>query len=158
MRPLSDTIRADLARPHPLAAERIGFEYGTLSEGGEGTQLIVLKDYRPVPDDRYLDDPRCGARIDSQAIRGAMQHALDSVAGAFHVHLHDWPGIPRFSQFDRKELPRLIPSFQALRPSSAHGLLLLSRDQWTAEVWLPGRNEGIVADRIQVIGWPREAN
>jgi hypothetical protein len=144
----------DLARAHPFAAERVGFAFGHLSVGGTDTRLIILKDYLRLADNRYIDDPRCGARIDSQAIRGAMQHSIDTSGGAFHVHLHDWPGRPRFSQLDWDELPRLIPSFQVVRPSGAHGLLLLSRDACVAEVWLPGIRDAVVARTINIVGFP----
>ena len=155
-RPLYELIRLDLARAHPFAAERVGFAYGHLSDAGADTRLIILKEYRPLADDRYVDDPKCGARIDSQAIRSAMQHSIDSGGGAFHVHSHDWPGCPRFSPLDREELPRLIPSFQAVRPSAAHGILLLSRDACAAEVWLPGKKEALSPRNISVVGFPPE--
>lgn len=86
-----------------------------------------------------------------------MQHSIDSGGGAFHVHLHDWPGRPRFSPLDQDELPRLIPSFQAVRPGAAHGLFLLSRDTCAAEVWLPGEKNAQVPRSISVVGFPFES-
>jgi hypothetical protein len=55
---------------------------------------------------------------------------------------------------DRTELPRLIPSFQAVGLSFAHGLLLLSKDDITAAVWLPGNTQPAEADRITIVGHP----
>jgi hypothetical protein len=151
---LHDQVRADLTRAHRFAAERVGFLYGRLSRAGEDERLILLTGYSALDDDRYIDDPHAGARIDSQAIRGAMQGVLDRREGVFHVHLHEFPGKPHFSWMDRDELPRLIPSFQAVGPSFAHGLFLLSEDKCAAEVWLPGSEKAVEAARISIVGYP----
>lgn len=83
-----------------------------------------------------------------------MQGVLDRREGVFHVHLHEFPGKPHFSWMDRDELPRLIPSFQAVGPSFAHGLFLLSEDKCAAEVWLPGSEKAVEAARISIVGYP----
>ena len=83
-----------------------------------------------------------------------MQGVLDRGEGAFHVHLHKHHGRPCPSHMDWVELPRLIPSFQAVGPRLAHGLFLLSEDQCTAEVWLPGSFKPVAATRVGVIGYP----
>jgi hypothetical protein len=116
--------------------------------------IILLTDYSPLADDRYIDDQYSGARIDGTAIRGAMQQVLDRKQGVFHVHMHEFPGYPHFSRMDREELPRLIPSFQAVGPSFAHGLFLLSEDECAAQVWLPGSSEPTTPTRITIVGFP----
>ncbi len=83
-----------------------------------------------------------------------MQQVLNRNEGVFHVHMHDGLGKPRFSRMDRTELPRLIPSFQAVGLSFAHGLFLLSKDHITAAVWLPGITQPAEADRITIVGHP----
>jgi len=153
-RSLHDQVRADLTRAHRFAAERVGFLYGRLSCAGEDERLILLTAYSALDDDRYIEDPHAGARIDSQAIRGAMQGVLDRCEGVFHVHLHDFPGKAHFSWMDRDELPRLIPSFQVVGPRFAHGLFLLSEDECAAEVWLPGSEKAVEAARISIVGYP----
>jgi hypothetical protein len=153
-RPLLDEVRADLVRPHRFAAERVGFLYGRLSDAGDGRRLVLLTGYTALDDARYINDPEAGARIDSQAIRGAMQGILDRGEGVFHVHLHEHRGTPRFSRMDRDELPRLIPSFQAVGPHLAHGLFVLSEDQCAADIWLPGSTKLIEVARIGVVGFP----
>jgi hypothetical protein len=155
-RRLYEQVRADLSRPHPFAAERVGFLFGRLGNAGTDDPLILMTAYSSLADARYIDDPLAGARIDSQAIRGAMQQVLNRGDGVFHTHSHDWPGKPYFSRLDRQELPRLIPSFQAVGPSQAHGLFLLSPNQCTAEVWLPGAAEPVEAGRITVVGYPMQ--
>lgn len=52
VRRLYDAIRFDLTRAHPFAAERVGFVYGYLSDAGTDTRLIILREYRPLADDR----------------------------------------------------------------------------------------------------------
>ena len=153
-RVLHDQVRTDLSRPHPFAAERVGFVFGRLGNDGTAAPIILLTGYEPLADERYINDPFAGARIDSQAIRGAMQSVIDRGEGAFHVHLHDGRGKPRFSTMDRDELPRLIPSFQAVGPKLAHGLFLLSTDECAADVWLPGNAKPIEPDRITIVGYP----
>ena len=85
-----------------------------------------------------------------------MQEVLNRGEGVFHVHAHEWPGRPYFSRLDRQELPRLIPSFQAVGPTQAHGLFLLSQDQCMAEVWMPGAGEPVEVVRITVVGYPMQ--
>ncbi|MBL8799390.1 MAG: hypothetical protein JNM56_36240 [Planctomycetia bacterium] len=155
-RQLYDQVRRDLLRPHPFAAERVGFLFARLGNVGTAAPLVCFTAYRPLADERYIDDPHSGARIDSQAIRAAMQQVIDRGEGAFHMHMHAWPGKPHFSPMDRNELPRLIPSFQAVGPGCAHGLLLLSHDACAAEVWLPGSKRSVEAARISVVGFPMQ--
>jgi hypothetical protein len=153
-RQLYEQVRADLSRPHPFAAERVGFLFARLGNANNATPLVLFTGYSPLADDRYIDDPHAGARIDSQAIRSAMQQVLNRKEGVFHVHRHDWLGKPRFSRMDRTELPRLIPSVQAVGLCYAHGLLLLRNDDITAAVWLPGNTQPAEADRITIVGHP----
>ena len=141
---------ADLERPHPFAAERIGFFSANF-----GAQAIVcLTAYHAIADDDYIDDPRAGARINSRAIRGAMQRVLDEQSGQIHVHLHHHCGHPRPSPMDSRELPPLIRSFAATGPDQVHGGLILSLDSAWANLWLPGQTEPTTAERITSVGFP----
>jgi hypothetical protein len=155
-RHLNDGMRSDLSRPHPFAAERIGLLYVRLSEAGEGRWVILMTDYAPIADDRYIDDPSSGARIDSQAIRGAMQGVLDRQQGVFHVHRHEWSGIPRLSAMDSREIPRVVDGFRKVGPEFAHGIVLLSSDQYAAWVWLPGAEHPVQVEAVSIVGYPLE--
>jgi len=155
-RELYDRVRADLRRPHPFAAERVGFMFAKLGNAGTDNPLVLFTDYIPLADDRYIDDPYSGARIDGTAIRGAMQEVLDRQQGVFHVHIHEFPGRPHFSRMDREELPRLIPSFQAVGPTLPHGLFLMSEDESAAEVWIPGSRRPVDPARITIVGFPMQ--
>jgi hypothetical protein len=152
-RALYDAMQADLRRQHPFAAERVGLAYGRLANAKTDWPLILFTRYVPLDDDRYLQDPSVGARIDGEAIRSAMQGILTRDEGCFHVHLHQWPGRPMLSLTDRAELPRVALSFCNVAPQHAHGLFLLSDDLASAEVWMPGRREAVTA-RINLVGFP----
>ncbi len=153
-RSLYDRVRADLSRPHRFAAERVGFLFTRLGNTGTAEPIVLITEYSSLADDRYIDDPKSGARIDSNAIRGAMQQVIDRHEGVFHVHIHQFTGRPFFSEMDREELPRLIPSFRAVGPAFAHGLFLMNEDECTAAVWLPGTSSSITAARLSVVGYP----
>jgi hypothetical protein len=115
-------IRSDLARPHAYAAERVGFlliRSVFLSE----TTLLLSTAYHPIPDEQYIDDPYSGARINSQAIREAMQLALDTQDGVFHVHAHPGKNIPGFSTMDKRETPPIVKSLQSVSSDTSHGMI-----------------------------------
>jgi hypothetical protein len=151
-RKLYEEMLTDLRRPHCHAAERVGFVYGKLVALTE--PLVLMARYCPVPDEHYIYDPTVGARIDGGAIRAAMQGVLDSGMGVFHTHLHEWPGRPGFSLTDTKELPKLVPAFQAVGRTQASGLFLLSTNSAIADVWLPGAQRPVRAAQISIVGYP----
>lgn len=151
-RSLLDEVRADLARPHPIAAERVGFLFGQLADANG--PLVLLTDYEPLADERYIDDPYAGARIDSQAIRGAMQSVLDRKQGAFHVHMHQWSGYPVMSYMDAEEIPRVVTGLRRVGPTLANGIVLLHEVECAAWVWLPGEENAAEAASVSVVGFP----
>lgn len=154
VRGLYDRVLEDLMRPHPYAYERVGFLSAKLGTAANGLRLVLLTDYHPVPDHQYVKDSTCGARINSDAIREAMQRVLDAGVGTFHVHLHEHRGAPRFSSTDSDETPRVVAGLRTVGPSAPHGMLLLSENQAEAWVWLPGEAEHTRAARIIVVGRP----
>ncbi len=143
----------DLARPHSFAFERIGFLRCKIGNRKASAQLILAADYWPVPDDQYVPDEFSGARINSQAIRDALQTAFSTGDGIFHVHMHDFPGIPVFSLMDCEEIPRVVESLTFANPEMPHGMLVLGHDLASANVVMPGGKLQPV-DRIAVIGQP----
>jgi hypothetical protein len=153
-RGLYDRVLADLRRPHPFAYERVGFLSARLGTAADGLRLVLLTDYHPVPDDQYVKDSSCGARINSDAIREAMQRVLNTGAGSFHVHLHEHRGTPWFSDTDADETPRVVAGLRTVGPAAPHGMLLLSDDQAEAWVWQPGEAEHVRASLITVVGRP----
>jgi len=153
-RKLLSDVRADLLRPHPYASERVGFLYGRLGKAGVDSRLVLITNYVPLVDCRYIDDPRSGARIDSQAIRDAMQGVLDRGEGGFHVHMHHWPGRPMLSRMDTEEIPPVVAGLRRVGLAHAHGIVLLHAEECAAWVWLPGSDEAVEAMSVSVIGFP----
>jgi len=150
-------IIIDLQRPHRFAAERVGFVSARLGSLTGNGKLILATRFHPIPDDNYIDDPDVGARINSEAIIGAMHavyHGRSMREGIFHVHLHQHGGEPRPSKTDWREIPKMMPGFQAVGHEAAHGMILLSADHAAAWVWLPGKAEPTIADSVSVIGIP----
>ncbi len=149
-----EAARADLARPHAFAAERVGFFSAALGFPEERRAYVLLTRYVPIPDEQYVHDPGAGARIGTVAIREAIQRVLDEGSGQFHVHMHEHYGQPRPSFMDSRETPRLIESLAAAGPGSAHGAIILSRDSAWARVWAPGVERPVIASRITAVGSP----
>src|SRR5713101_6136892 len=109
-RGLYGRVKEDLARRHEFAYERVGFLSARLGNAAFDESLVLFTNYYPIPDDQYIEDPHSGARINSHAIRGAMQHVLDTGEGLFHVHCHEHRGKPGFSLMDLEETPRIVSS------------------------------------------------
>jgi hypothetical protein len=153
-RKLLEEMKQDLLRPHEFAAERVGFVFGKLGNRLAGEPVVLLSEYCPVSDENYIYDPNVGARINSAAIRGAMQHVLDSGNGAFHVHLHEQSGKPRFGLTDAREIPNVVAGLRVADSRQAHGMLLLSFDSCFANVWMPGNPKAVPASKISIVGYP----
>ena len=132
---LLTAIRSDLRRPHPFARERVGFISAGLSAVGEDL-LVLAREYRPVADADYLDDPTVGAMMGRDAIRKALQWALQDGVALFHVHTHGGRGIPGFSGIDLRENAKFVPDFLKVTPQCAHGAIVLSDTAAHGLVWL----------------------
>jgi hypothetical protein len=151
---LYNKVVTDLERPHKFAFERVGFLFVKTGRIGTNIEQILAANYIPVADDNYIKDTKVGAKINSIAIRSVIQRILDTGEGAFHVHMHNEYGIPRFSSIDRKSLLTLIPSFQATKPNMTHGALLLSKDSSNALIWLPNEKNPVFITNITIVGYP----
>ena len=146
-------VRDDLERPHAVAAERIGFVFGRWALAREHV-ILYPTEYLAVRDDDYIDAPFVGAKINSAAIRAALQGTLDRKASCLHVHLHS-PHIPCFSGLDRREQDRLIPSFRAVNRDAPHGAMVLwGEGGGVARIWAPGAAGPGEASRVSVVGYP----
>jgi hypothetical protein len=154
---LYDRIMRDLMRPHPFAAERVGFVFARVGSLADQGKLILLNHYHSIPDQQYIDDPAVGARTGSETMTWAMQavyHGRAAREGIFHIHLHGHNGETGMSNVDSDEIPKLIPGFQSVGREAAHGIIILSRDHGSAWVWLPGSKEAVHAVCVSVIGVP----
>lgn len=151
---LLERVRQDLGRPHSFAAERVGFlvcEAASLA--GSGT-LILAHEYRPLDDQDYLDDPSVGAMMGPNAIRKALEFALNHKVGMFHVHMHCHLGRPRFSRIDERESAKFVPDFWNVRPEMPHGSLVLSKDSLCGSYWHPTVSKPIEINDFVVVGSP----
>lgn len=135
MQPLLAAARTDLRRPHHIAHERIGFIAAGLAAAHDEL-LILAREYRPVADEDYLDDPSVGAMISAAAIRKVRQWAMDSRAAIFHVHTHGGHGVPGFSHVDNRENAKFIPNFVSVAPHAVHGAIVLSDTAAFGQVWM----------------------
>jgi hypothetical protein len=124
-RRLMSEVRADLSRPHPFAAERVGFLSARVSLARD-TIVILATRFMSVDDDDYLDEQSVGAMIGPEAIRKALQFSLKERVSMFHVHAHLGLGIPRFSRIDLRLNKALIPNFFQVSAQTPHGAVVLS--------------------------------
>lgn len=147
----------DLQRGHPFAGERVGFAYGKYAPLSAAHSLILVTRYEAIPDGDYVESYEYEALIGQEAVLRVMQSlrsARGTVECALHVHLHGHKGRPEFSHPDRRGLPRLIPGFSRMSPDGAHGLLLLSQDSASGEVWLPGDPKSSKVKSVTIVGHP----
>jgi hypothetical protein len=156
-RDLIDEVRRDLKRPHPFAAERVGFlscRAGRLADNG---LVVVAANYRPIDDADYVDDPAVGAMMGPAAIRKAMQTAYNAGAGdisMFHVHIHDHGGMPSFSRVDLMENAKFVPDFFNVAPRMPHGAIVLSHDRAAGMCWGEAGLYPVHIDRFGVVDAP----
>jgi hypothetical protein len=149
-RSLFEDVKADLARPHAFAYERVGFLYGSSVQLAD-RWLVFPQRYVSVQDGHYLRDEEVGARIGRAAIREALQRALDERASVLHVHAHLGRSLPGFSQIDSASLAELIPAFAGVAAGKVHGGLVVNEAQGAATVWLPGEGRARPA-RVSIVG------
>jgi hypothetical protein len=150
---LLTTIRMDLGRPHSFAHERVGFIAAGLASAGDDV-LAVARSYRPVADGDYLPDPSVGAMMGPDAIRKALQWAMDGGGALFHVHTHGGCGLPQFSNVDVREYAKFVPDFFKVAPQCAHGALVLSSNAARGAVWLARTGPSRLIDTFIEIGMP----
>lgn len=151
-----EEVRKDLARPHKVAHERIGFLSASVGNQKGVEQIVLLHDYVSVPESFYIRDHLVGARINGDAIRMAMQKIMDSKKGLFHVHAHPGIGKPFFSRTDLNEQPKLLKDFRKVGKDYIHGLFLLSEDSCSSLAFFPNGSSLEKVDSISIVGFPFE--
>lgn len=149
---LFNEIHRDLSRPHKFAAERVGFIACGASVFGADGLLLLGDTYHPVADHHYIDDPRVGAMMNSDAIRSALEIAYNRNVAMFHVHRHEHYGKPGFSRVDRRESTRFVPDFFKARPSLPHGALVFSHDSVAGLCWLARDKHPLEIQEFAVVG------
>ena len=152
-RTLLAAVRKDLQRPHDFAGERVGFIAAGFAMARDDV-LALAQSYRPVADEDYLRDPTVGAMMGPAAIRKAMQWALTSRVGIFHVHSHGGVGLPDFSDIDLREQSKFMPSFLNVASHCAHGAIVLSNDAARGQVWLSRAGTQTFIEQFIEVGAP----
>lgn len=155
-RVLLNTVRSDLARPHPFAWERVGFLAGHPGAIGNREIVILAQSYYPVADADYVDTDSVGAMMGAGAIRKALQIGLSNRVSMFHVHMHEHVGKPQFSGVDLRESAVFMPDFWHVCSSHPHGALVLSKDSAAGLCWCPGSRHPLPIEEIVVVGSPME--
>jgi hypothetical protein len=128
-RPLGESIHADLSRPHPHAAERVGFLTFRPRWRGDAELVCDAVAWHPVADQDYVQQRLVGACIGPGAFRRILEHVYFNEVGVLHVHRHDHWGRPAFSYVDLRSMRSFIPSFFNARAAVPHGAVVLSFDQ-----------------------------
>jgi hypothetical protein len=149
-------IIEDLRRPHPVAYERVSFLIAKTAVCDGDHRMLLVDGYWPVADVDYLDDPGSSACITGNAIRYAIQQALQLRTAILHAHLHEHRGKPWFSKIDLIDNPRIIASCRAVCPNKPHGMLVFSKDHVAGLVWHPESPEPYPVTSGTVVGYPTE--
>jgi hypothetical protein len=147
------TIRIDLRRQHPFAHERVGFISAGLSAVGRDV-FILARSYRPVADEDYLRDASVGAMMGPEAIRKALQWAMQDGHALFHVHTHGGRGVPGFSGIDVRENAKFVPDFCKVAPQCVHGAIVLSDNAARGQVWLNRKRPHTFIAQFTEVGAP----
>lgn len=132
---MQKAIRADLARRHLFAAERVGFLLIGAARRRDESVALLARRYMPVDDDDYVRARGYGALIGKAAFRKAFQEARKTRSGLFHVHEHGGKGVPKFSGLDLRESDKFAPIFFNAVPQMPHGVIVFSKDTATGLVW-----------------------
>ncbi|HST51086.1 MAG TPA: hypothetical protein VLJ61_03670 [Pyrinomonadaceae bacterium] len=154
---LYSEMMQDLMRPHPFAAERVGFAFARVTALRDHGSLVLLNRYHSIPDSQYVDDATVGARIGADALTWAMQEVYrgrPAHEGIFHIHLHCHDGQTDMSRTDKHEIPQLIPGFRSVGRNGAHGIIILSLNHAVGWVWLLSAGAPVLATKVMVIGTP----
>jgi hypothetical protein len=150
---LLEAVRNDLLRPHPFAAERVGFLSCRGASSSAGL-VILVHSYHPVADLDYVDDRTVGAMMGPAAIRKALQLAYRDEVSIFHVHKHDHPGRTSFSSVDSRESAKFVPDFWNVQSELPHGAIVLSRDSAYGLCWHPGSPKPLPITEFTFVGQP----
>jgi proteasome lid subunit RPN8/RPN11 len=153
-RALFGQILSDLARPHPVADERVGFVFCRFGMAIAARTLILAHEYMAVLDDEYIDSRAFGALIRGSAFRRALEFTLTEPFGIFHIHLHPHYGPPKPSRIDLNESRKFVPDFFHVQSQLPHGALITSLDSIAGRAWLTPTSRPMTFDKTTVVGSP----
>lgn len=133
---MAETMRADLARPHEIAAERVGI--ALVRHASESARrVIVVVGYETAPEGAYVRG-RAAANFDVRWLMRRADVATAERCGVMWVHLHEHSGKPRFSSTDLKTSRGLCPALALASPRFPQGAIVLSADAAAGQVVIDG--------------------
>ena len=150
---LKNEIVKDLEQVHEYAYERVGFML-TRSYKNDKEIMILAYDYHSVANEHYINDDQVGARINSDAIRAAMQVSLTEQCGIFHVHRHSHMGKPSESFSDEEGIHPMMASISRVNLNEKSGYLILSEDSAMCKVYSKDNDAFLEADIYSEVGYP----
>jgi hypothetical protein len=153
-RELLYAVHEDLSRPHPYAAERVGFVTFRPAILRGGALALLGEALHPVADEDYEDDPTVGAMLGSSAFRKILELAYKLPVSVLHVHRHEHFGRPWFSGVDLRDARKYVPDFWKVRKGFPHGIMVLSQDSASGLIWLPNASAPVRAPKISIVGTP----
>jgi hypothetical protein len=154
--PLLTRIHEDLSRPHPFAAERVGFMTCGIARLVDPGMLLLGETWHAVADEDYIEDDRVGACIGGGAFRKLFQTTYSDPAAILHVHKHDHVGRPGFSRTDERSMRDFVPGFFNACRSRPHGAIVFSRNSAVGAIWIASSGPRHALSRVEVIGQPCE--
>lgn len=147
-------VHEHLTQAHKFAPERVGFLACAAATAPDNQLLLFAESFHPVNDENYIQDPSVGARIDSAAIRSALQIAYNRPVSMLHVHRHEHDGRPLFSGVDMETNSCLVPNFWHVQRCRPHGAIVLSRNSANGLCWIPSRQKPVAIGSVMVVGRP----
>lgn len=148
---LKEKILEDLSRKHEHAYERVGFIL-TKTHLVNNKKIILAYDYKAVLDEDYIIDDNVGARINSKAIKRALETAYFENCGVFHVHTHLHKGKPSESFSDEEGISPMIESISRINKES-FGYVIFSENSALCKV-RSNNNDFNEAELYSEIGYP----
>ena len=148
---LMSEMKADLARRHSFAYERVGFITAGADFSLQGDLTLFCRRYFPVADEDYEPSHRVGAQIGSAAMRKAVEIAYNTRSALLHVHMHEGRGRPEFSRTDAESGFQFVPGFFNVQPKMPHGLVVLNESGARGLLWTSkNANPFYVSDFLKV--------
>jgi molybdopterin/thiamine biosynthesis adenylyltransferase len=150
---LKEKINIDLSRKHKHAYERVGFIL-TKTHWIDKKAIVLAYDYKPVAEEDYIVDENVGARINSKAIKKAMELAYSENCGVFHVHTHFHKGKPIESSSDLAGIRPMMESVARINKNQLFGYVILSQDSALCKVKPLNDKPFIEVNSYSEVGYP----
>lgn len=150
---LKEKIDIDLSKKHSYAYERVGFVLTRTHWIGEKA-IVLAYDYKPVADEDYIKDDDVGARINSRAIKKAIEIAYSENCGIFHVHAHCHLEKPIESSSDIAGIKPMMESISRIGKKQLFGYVILSENSALCKIKSPSDKSFIEASVYSEVGYP----